>query len=159
MSVLGGARVVQSVPALPGQHQPQCGPPVVALHQRLHLAGLHHTPELGPDLVKAIGDVGQVYPPAAVLHQDRPEAELLGVESSGGHTDVRGNPTDVNIRHGLVPDELLQASLAQLGVIEECAVGVNIWVDAFVHNSGFGVELEVLVQLGPPGVLDAVPAM
>ena len=124
-----------------------------------HLTGLDNTAQLRLDLLETVRDVVQVDAPAAVVHQDGPEAELLGVESSGGHTDVRGNPTDVNIRHGLVPDELLQASLAQLGVIEECAVGVNIWVDAFVHNSGFGVELEVLVQLGPPGVLDAVPAM
>ena len=96
--------VVSPLPALPGQNQPQPWSPVLPGHHRLdlpqqttnswqeppgwasssHLTGLDHTAQLGLDLLETVRDVVQVDAPAAVIHQDGPEAELLGVEGCGG---------------------------------------------------------------------------
>ena len=66
------------------------------------------------------------------------------MEGGGGHTDVGGDPTDVDIRDALLPDHLLQAGLPKLGVIKECAVGVNVGIDSFVYNLAVWVDLTTL---------------
>ena len=71
-------------------------------------------------------------------------------------TDIRGDAADVNVGATLVVDELLQAGLAQLGVVEEGGVGVDVGVDSFVHHAGLRVHLQVLVQLRAPRVLNTV---
>ena len=109
------------------------------------------------NLLQSLGDVLLVDPSAAVLDQDGPEAELQGVEGSGGDTDISGNTADEDVCAAFSSYELLQAGLAQLGVVEEGGVGVDGGVDPLVHDPGLGVHLEVGVQLRAPGVLHAVP--
>ena len=54
-------------------------------HQSIkaYLTGLHHTPEAGLDLLKAVGDIVVVDASAAVVNQNCAEAEILGVEGGG----------------------------------------------------------------------------
>ena len=76
--------VTEPLPALAGQAQPQLWSPVVAGHHRLHLGGLDDAAQLGPDLLETVRDLLQLDAPAAVVHQDSSEPQLLGVESCGG---------------------------------------------------------------------------
>ena len=88
----------------------------------------------GLNLLESLGDVLLVDPSAAVLDQDGPEAELQGVEGSGGDTDISGNTADEDVCAALSSYELLQAGLAQLGVVKKCRVGVNIGIDSLVDD-------------------------
>ena len=49
-----------------------------------HLTGLDNTAQLRLDLLETLRDLVQLDAPAAVIHQDSPEAKLLGVEGCGG---------------------------------------------------------------------------
>ena len=73
------------------------------------------------------------------------------------YADISSNATNIDISAALSADQLLQAGLAELGVVKECRVRVNVGVDTFVDNASLGVHLEILVQLSSPGVLHTVP--
>ena len=73
------------------------------------------------------------------------------------YTYIGGNTTDIHISTARVLDQLSQRCLAKLGVVKECRVGVNVGVDTLVDNSSLGMDLEILVKLSSPGVLDTVP--
>ena len=63
-------------------------------------------------------------------------------------TDIRGDAADVNVGATLVVDELLQAGLAQLGVVKKCRVGVNIGIDSLVDDVFLWVFLpQILTRL------------
>ena len=70
--------------------------------------------------------------------------------------DIGCDAADVDVSATLVSDELLQTGLAELGVVKEGGVGVDGGVDALVDHPGLGMDLELLVKLRTPGVLDAV---
>ena len=70
---------------------------------------------------------------------------------------ISSNATNIHISASFIADELLQTSLAKLSVVKECRVRVNVGVDTLVDNSSLGMDLEIFVKLGPPGVLDTVP--
>ena len=63
-------------------------------------------------------------------------------------TDIRGDTADVDVGAALVVDELLQAGLAQLGVVKKCRVGVNIGIDSLVDDVFLWVFLpQILTRL------------
>ena len=102
----------------------------------------------GLNLLQRLGDVLLVDPSAAVLDQDGPEAELQGVEGRGGDTDISGNTADEDVSAALSSYELLQAGLAQLGVVKKCRVGVNIGIDSLVDDVFLWVFLpQILTRL------------
>ena len=70
--------------------------------------------------------------------------------------DIGCDAADIDVSAALVSDELLQAGLAELGVVKEGGVGVDGGVDPLVDHPGLGMHLELLVKLRPPGVLHAV---
>ena len=86
------------------------------------------------NFLEGLGDVLLVDPSAAVLDQDGPEAELQGVEGSGGDTDISGNTAHIDICAAFSPYQLLQTGLAQLGIVKKCRVGVNIGIDSLLDD-------------------------
>ena len=84
LAVLVFDRVDDVLPTLQGQLDPEVRPPVPALHHGLHLAGLDHAGPLCPQPLEGSLDVVVVDAPAAVVNEDRPEAQLIGVVGSGG---------------------------------------------------------------------------
>ena len=78
------SRVDDILTTLQCQLDPQLGPPVLALDHGLHLAGLNHTGPLSLQSLEGVLDVLVVDAPAAVVNEDRPEAEFIGVMRSGG---------------------------------------------------------------------------
>ena len=63
-------------------------------------------------------------------------------------TDIRGDAAHVDVGTALVVDELLQAGLAQLGVVKKCRVGVNIGIDSLVDDVFLWVFLpQILTRL------------
>ena len=72
------------------------------------------------------------------------------MEGCGGDTDIRGNAADVYVGHPLLLDDVLQARLGQLHVVEEGRVRIHIWITTLVNHLGFRVNLEegCFVQIG-----------
>ena len=99
----------------------------------------------GLNLLEGLGNVLLVDPSAAVLDQDGPEAELQGVEGSGGYTDISGNATDIHVCAAFSSYQLLQAGLAQLGIVKKCGVRVNIGIDSLVDDVFLWVFLPQIV--------------
>ena len=105
------------------------------------------------NLLEGLGDVLLVDPSAAVLDQDGPEAELQGVEGSGGDTDISGNTTDINICTAFSSYQFLQAGLAQLSIVKKCRVGVNIGIDSLVDDVFLRVFLaQILTSNNTPNL-------
>ena len=84
LAVLVFDRVDDVLPTLQGQLDPELRPPVPALHHGLHLAGLDHTGPLSLQSLEGVLDVLVVDAAAAVVNQDGPEAQLIGVVRCGG---------------------------------------------------------------------------
>ena len=78
------SRVDNILTTLQCQLDPQLRPPVPALDHGLHLTGLDHTGPLRLESLEGVLDVLVVDAPAAVVNQDGPEAELIGVVRCGG---------------------------------------------------------------------------
>ena len=95
LAVLVLDRVDDVLTTLQRQLDAQLEPPVPALHHGLHLAGLHHTRPLRPQLVEGRLDVVVVDAPAAVVDEDGPEAQFVCVMGSGGW--VSGVSLDVKM--------------------------------------------------------------
>ena len=110
----------------------------------------------GLNLLVSLRDVLLVDPSAAVLDQDSPEAELEGVEGSGGHTDIRGNATDINICAAFTSYQLLQPGLTQLSIVKKGGVRVNIRIDSLVDDVFLWVFLVAQI-LAPQQTSDKTP--
>ena len=52
-------------------------------------------------------------------------------------------------RHILLPDQLLHVGLAQLLVVKEGGVGVNVGVEALLDNLALGVNLDASIVMKP----------
>ena len=100
----------------------------------------------GLNLLQSLGDVLLVDPSAAVLNQDGFEAELQGMESSGGDTDIGGDTTDKNICAAVLSYQLLQAGLSQLGVVKKSRVRIDIGIDSFVDDVFLWVFLPQILR-------------
>ena len=78
------SRIDNILTTLQRQLDPQLRSPVLALDHGLHLAGLDHTGPLGLQSLEGVLDVLVVDAAAAVVNQDGPEAQLIGVMGCGG---------------------------------------------------------------------------
>ena len=78
------SRIDNILTTLQCQLDPQLRSPVLALDHGLHLAGLNHTGPLSPQSLEGVLDVLVVDAAAAVVNQDGPEAQLIGVMGCGG---------------------------------------------------------------------------
>ena len=58
------------------------------------------------------------------------------MEGCGGDTDIRGDAADVDVGDVLFLDDVLQARLGQLHVVEEGGVGVHVRVGALQKVDG-----------------------
>ena len=82
--ILVFSRIDDILTTLQGQLDAQLWPPVPALDHGLHLTGLDHAGPLSLQTLEGVLDVLVVDAPAAVVNEDRPEAEFIGVMRSGG---------------------------------------------------------------------------
>ena len=58
------------------------------------------------------------------------------MEGCGSDTDIRGDTADVDIGNVPLLDDVLQARLGQLHVVEEGGVGVHVRVGALKRTGG-----------------------
>ena len=106
-----------------------------------YLTRLHHTGKLCPKLAVTVGYVLFLDPPAAVVHQDSPEAKLIGVESCRGHTNICSYSAHIHIINTFLSHQISQGGFPKLGIVKECRVGVNIGVYAFMDYFSFRMHL------------------
>ena len=59
------------------------------------------------------------------------------MEGCGGDTDIRGDAADVDVGDVLFLDDVLQARLGQLHVVEEGGVGVHVRVGALQRKEAW----------------------
>ena len=65
--------------------------------------------------------------------------EMLGVFTN---TDVSGDATDIEIGDLFLSDQLLHVGLAQLLVVKEGRIGINVRVETLLDNVAIRVDLD-----------------
>ena len=63
------------------------------------------------------------------------------------HAHIRGDATDVSVHAALFSDELFQVGLAQLGIVKEGGIGVDVRVDSLVDDSTRWMHLVVVTVI------------
>ena len=59
------------------------------------------------------------------------------------HTDIGGNPTNIDVRDKLFLYNFLQGCFAQFGIVKKCRIRVNVRPDSLAYDLASGVDLSV----------------